>query len=107
MLRPINTFLIAAIIDLPVVVRAADPPPLTRAEVRAQLIEAELSGQLPLSNTRYPEPAHNPAVAYVARKASSEMSCGAAMSTNSATSNSPARNASDATPTVDSTYLGH
>lgn len=107
MRHPISTFLITAMIGLPVVARAADPAPLTRAEVRAQLVEAELSGQLPLSNTRYPEPAHNPAVAYVARKASNEMSYGAETSTNSATSGNHGQNASGATPTVDGTYNKH
>ncbi len=60
---------VASLIALPLASHAVDAAPLTRAEVRADLIQAERLGQVPQSQAHYPDADANGATAYVANKA--------------------------------------
>ena len=55
--RIYQALLIAASLGLPLASHAQAQSTVTRAQVRAELVAAEQSGQIPQSNTRYPEPA--------------------------------------------------
>jgi plastocyanin len=79
-----RVLIISVLIGLPIASHATDVAPKTRAQVRAELIAAELSGQLPYSKVHYPDPQPNPAVVYVARKAASDTSYGSSISGESA-----------------------
>jgi hypothetical protein len=60
---------VASFVVLPLVSHAADNSPVTRAQVRADLIAAEQNGSFPLSKVHYPDPAWDPSAVYVANKA--------------------------------------
>jgi Domain of unknown function (DUF4148) len=85
-----KALIVASFVVLPLVGHAADNAPLTRAQVRADLIAAEQNGTFPLSKVHYPEPAWNPSAVYVANKAAQKMAQEAA---NSAAANNEAANA--------------
>ncbi|MDQ7977106.1 DUF4148 domain-containing protein [Paraburkholderia sp. SARCC-3016] len=73
-MKRLNKALIAAsFVVLPLVGHAADNAPLTRAQVRADLISAEQNGTYPLSKVHYPDPGWNPSAVYVANKAAQKM----------------------------------
>lgn len=55
--RVYQALVIAAALGVPLASHAQSQSPATRAQVRAELVAAEQSGQLPQSDTRYPEPA--------------------------------------------------
>jgi hypothetical protein len=103
-----SCFVIAALIGLPLAAHAAGAAPLSRDEVRAQLIEAELSGKIPQSKTHYPDPFPNPALVYAARKAVAETSFGPSMAAGSDASGTSARGRSESTasPASESLYRG-
>jgi Domain of unknown function (DUF4148) len=67
-----RVLIISVLIGLPIASHATDVAPKTRAQVRAELIAAELSGQIPYSQAHYPDPQPDPASVYVARKAVSD-----------------------------------
>ena len=56
--RIYQAFLIVTTLGLPIASHAQSQSTVTRAQVRAELVAAEQSGQIPQSNTRYPEPAN-------------------------------------------------
>ncbi|APR39101.1 DUF4148 domain-containing protein [Paraburkholderia sp. SOS3] len=68
-----KALIVASFVVLPLVGHAADNAPLTRAQVRADLIAAEQNGTFPLSKVHYPEPGWNPSAVYVANKAAQKM----------------------------------
>ncbi|MEX3931589.1 DUF4148 domain-containing protein [Paraburkholderia phymatum] len=51
-----QALVIATALGLPLASRAQSQSTATRAQVRAELVAAEQSGQLPQSDTSYPEP---------------------------------------------------
>ncbi|MEM5436252.1 DUF4148 domain-containing protein [Paraburkholderia diazotrophica] len=61
--RVYQALFIAAALALPLASHAQSQSPATRAQVRAELVAAGHSGQLPQSDTRYPEPASYPGAA--------------------------------------------
>lgn len=61
--RIYQAFLIVASLGLPLASHAQSQSTVTRAQVRAELVAAELSGQYPPSNTGYPEPENYPVAA--------------------------------------------
>ena len=63
-----KALIVASFVVLPLVGHAADNAPLTRAQVRADLIAAEQNGTFPLSKVHYPDPAYDPSAVYVANK---------------------------------------
>jgi hypothetical protein len=63
---------LTAMFTAPVAAQAADIAPLTRAQVRAELIEAERNGTYPTSKVHYPDPQPDAAVAYVANRAAAK-----------------------------------
>jgi hypothetical protein len=73
-----RALVMSVLIGLPIVSRATDVTPKTRAQVRAELITAELAGQVPFNKVRYPDPHPDAAVVHVARKATSDTSYGTA-----------------------------
>jgi Domain of unknown function (DUF4148) len=79
-----KVIILSALIGLPIASHAVDVAPKTRAQVDAELIAAELSGQFPYSKVHYPDPRADPAVVYVARKATSDTSYGSSPSGDSA-----------------------
>jgi hypothetical protein len=78
---------VASFVVLPLVSHAADNAPLTRAQVRADLIAAEQNGTYPTSKVHYPEPGWDPSAVYVANKAAQKMARDAA---NNGTANADA-----------------
>ncbi|HEY4353373.1 MAG TPA: DUF4148 domain-containing protein [Paraburkholderia sp.] len=85
-----KALIVASFVVLPLVGHAADNAPLTRAQVRADLIAAEQNGTYPLSKVHYPEPGWDPSAVYVANKAAQKMAREAA---NNETANNEAANA--------------
>jgi hypothetical protein len=84
-MRRIKKILIMSLLaGLPIASHATDVVPKTRAQVRAELIAAELSGQYPYSRVHYPDPQPDPALVYVARKAAGDTSYGSSISGESA-----------------------
>ncbi|MCO4879125.1 DUF4148 domain-containing protein [Paraburkholderia caribensis] len=63
MKRVYQALVLAAALGLPLASLAETQPAATRAQVRAELIAAQQAGQYPQSDTRYPEPANDPAAA--------------------------------------------
>jgi hypothetical protein len=59
--RVYQALVLAAALGLPLASHAQSS--VTRADVRAQLVAAEQSGQIPQSDTSYPEPANYSAAA--------------------------------------------
>ncbi|MPW16689.1 DUF4148 domain-containing protein [Paraburkholderia sp. CNPSo 3157] len=59
--RVYQALVLAAALGLPLASHAQSQSPATRAQVRAELVAAGQSGQLPQSDTSYPEPASYPA----------------------------------------------
>ncbi|CAB3763257.1 DUF4148 domain-containing protein [Paraburkholderia humisilvae] len=68
-----QALVVASFVLLPLVSHAADSVPLTRAQVRADLISAEQNGTYPTSKEHYPDPAWDPAAVYVANKAAQKI----------------------------------
>jgi hypothetical protein len=96
------------LIGLPIASYATDVAPKTRVQVRAELIAAELSGQVPYSKVHYPDPHPDPAVAYVARKAASDTSYGSPTSGESAEgAGSVGKGLAAKRPTDVDIYRGH
>jgi Domain of unknown function (DUF4148) len=104
-----RVLIISVLIGLPIASHATDVvAPKTRAQVRAELLAAELSGQLPYSQAHYPDPQPNPAVVYVARKAASDTSYGSSISGESAEgAGSVGTGLAAKRPTVVNIYRGH
>ncbi|MFC0402018.1 DUF4148 domain-containing protein [Paraburkholderia rhizosphaerae] len=117
---------IASFVVLPLVSHAAYSAPLTRAQVRADLISAEQHGSFPLSKVHYPEPEWNPSAVYVANKAAQKNAqdaannaradaatvnaYGAQTSGSSASGSPPVSHAGNGVrvrPQVDNLYRGH
>jgi uncharacterized protein DUF4148 len=73
-----KALIVASFVVLPLVGHAADNAPLTRAQVRADLIAAEQNGTFPLSKVHYPEPGWDPSAVYVANRAAQKMARDAA-----------------------------
>ncbi|MBN3763843.1 DUF4148 domain-containing protein [Burkholderia sp. Ac-20365] len=63
MTRVYQALVLAAALGLPLASHAQAQSSATRAQVRAELIAAEQSGQYPQSDTSYPEPANYSAAA--------------------------------------------
>ncbi|WP_459718639.1 DUF4148 domain-containing protein [Paraburkholderia sp. 2C] len=63
---------LTAIFAAPVAAPAADVAPLTRAQVRAELIEAEQNGTYPTSKVHYPDAQPDAATVYVANRAAAK-----------------------------------
>jgi hypothetical protein len=63
MKRVYQALVIAAALGLPLASHAQSQSTVTRAQVRAELVAAEQSGQYPQSDTNYPEPANDSAAA--------------------------------------------
>jgi Domain of unknown function (DUF4148) len=109
MKRVHQALVVAAVLSLPLVSHAAsDSAPLTRAQVRAELIAAEQAGQYPYSNVHYPDPAPNAATTYVANKEAKAASYGPSTSGASAsgTRTMPPRMDGGVRPNVDNIYRG-
>ena len=68
-----KALIVASFVVLPLVGHAADNAPLTRAQVRADLIAAEQNGTYPTSKVHYPEPGWDPSAVYVANKAAQKL----------------------------------
>lgn len=68
-----KALIVASFVVLPLVGHAADNAPLTRAQVRAELIAAEQNGTYPTSKVHYPEPGWDPSAVYVANKAAQKL----------------------------------
>jgi Domain of unknown function (DUF4148) len=103
-----KVLIISVLIGLPIASHATDVAPKTRAQVRAELIAAELSGQIPYSKARYPDPQPDPALVYVARKAVSDTSYGSSTYGESAEgASSVGTGLAAKRPTVVNIYRGH
>ncbi|MHB9833514.1 DUF4148 domain-containing protein [Paraburkholderia terrae] len=63
MKRVYQALVLAAALGLPLASHAESQSTATRAQVRAELIAAQQSGQYPQSDTNYPEPANYSAAA--------------------------------------------
>src|ERR1700761_4165467 len=57
---------------VPFAAHASEIAPLTRAQVRAELIEAERNGTYPTSKVHYPDPQPDAASVYVANRAAAQ-----------------------------------
>jgi hypothetical protein len=79
-----KALIVASFVVLPLVGHAADNAPLTRAQVRADLIAAEQNGTYPLSKVHYPEPGWDPSAVYVANKAAQKLAREAAANSGTA-----------------------
>jgi hypothetical protein len=88
---------------------ASDGVSPTRAEVRAELILAEQTGQYPRSREHYPDVAPNVATTYVANKAVAGGAFGSSGFDSVASSSGSIRHrtASNIRPSSDSIYKGH
>ena len=64
-----HALVIATLLGLPLVSHADNVAPLSRAEVRSELIAAEQAGQIPLSNVHYPDARSSAAMVHVANRA--------------------------------------
>jgi hypothetical protein len=117
-----QALIVASFVVLPLVGHAADSAPLTRAQVRADLIAAEQNGTYPTSKVHYPEPGWDPSAVYVANKAAQKLAqtagnkgtgdAAAATSYGGSTSGSSAsgahaENGVHARPQFDNLYRGH
>ncbi|CAB3756935.1 DUF4148 domain-containing protein [Paraburkholderia humisilvae] len=63
---------VAALLAAPFAAHATDPAPLTRAQVRNELLSAEQNGTYPTSKVHYPDAQPNAATTYVANRAASK-----------------------------------
>jgi hypothetical protein len=88
-----KALIVASFVVLPLVGHAADNAPLTRAQVRAELIAAEQNGTYPTSKVHYPEPGWDPSAVYVANKAAQKLAREAANNQAADASNSAANSA--------------
>jgi hypothetical protein len=61
--RVYQALVLAAALGLPLASHAQSSQAVSRAQVRAELVAAEQSGQIPQSDTSYPEPANYSAAA--------------------------------------------
>ena len=68
-----RVLIVASAALLPLLGHAAGATPLTRAQVRAELIEAEQNGTYPTSKVHYPDAQRDPASQYVASKAAQRL----------------------------------
>jgi hypothetical protein len=95
-----KALIVASFVVLPLVGHAADNAPLTRAQVRAELIAAEQNGTYPTSKVHYPEPGWDPSAVYVANKAAQKLAREAANNQAAnvdASANSSANTGADST----------
>jgi hypothetical protein len=110
--RLIKALLVTSFVVLPLAGHAADSSPVTRAQVRADLIAAEQNGTYPPSKVHFPDPGWDPSAVYVANKAAQKMAqqaaaSGAASDANAASSYGGARAGNSAWGTrFDSAELG-
>jgi hypothetical protein len=72
MKRLSQALVVASLLAAPFVAYAAGVAPLTRAQVRADLIAAEQNGTYPTSKVHYPDPQRDPATVYVANRAAAK-----------------------------------
>ena len=63
MKRVYQALVLAAALGLPLASHASSPSTVSRAQVRAELVAAQQAGQIPQSDTSYPEPANDSAAA--------------------------------------------
>jgi hypothetical protein len=68
-----RVLIVASAALLPLVGHAAGATPLTRAQVRAELIAAEQNGTYPSSKVHYPDAQPDPASKYVANRAAQQL----------------------------------
>ena len=104
-----DALVIATLLGLPLVSQADNVAPLSRADVRSELITAEQAGQIPQSKVRYPEAQSNTATVYVANRPMINSAYGPQSSGSSASGISSIRSriaASERPPVVD-IYRGH
>jgi hypothetical protein len=80
MVRTRNILITAALIALPIASQGSSVSPVSRAEVRAELVSAELAGQVPYSKVHYPAAQPNAATVYVASKAINNVAYGSSAS---------------------------
>jgi hypothetical protein len=104
-----QALIVASLLSAPFVSYAQDSASPTRAEVRAQLINAEQAGQFPQSKTHYPDASPNTATTYVANKAAENQSYGSSASGSSASGHSSIheRIAASVQPSTDNIYQHH
>ncbi|MFC0401059.1 DUF4148 domain-containing protein [Paraburkholderia rhizosphaerae] len=67
-----QALVVAALLVPPFAAHATDVAPLTRAQVRNELIAAEQNGTYPTSRVHYPDAQPNAATVYVANRAASK-----------------------------------
>jgi len=67
-----RALIVASLVIAPFAAHAADIAPLTRAQVRAELIEAEQNGTYPTSKVHYPDAQPDAATVYVANRAAAK-----------------------------------
>jgi hypothetical protein len=68
-----RAILVASILSLPLLSSAATiDAPITRSQVRAELVAAEQSGQYPQSDAHYPDAAPDAALSHVADRAAAK-----------------------------------
>jgi uncharacterized protein DUF4148 len=101
-----QALIVASFVVLPLVSHVADSAPLTRAQVRADLISAEQNGTYPPSKVHYPDPARDPAVVYVANKAAQKIAQAAARNTEANAANNAAEATSYGNSTSGSSAFG-
>jgi hypothetical protein len=104
-----NALVIATLLGLPLVSHAANVAPLSRAEVRSELIAAEQAGQIPQSKAHYPDAQPNAATVHVANRAVNNSAYGPQSSGSSASGISSIRSrlAAGVRPTAVDIYRGH
>jgi hypothetical protein len=91
-----KALLAASFVVLPLVSHASDNSPVTRAQVRADLVAAEQNGTFPFSKEHYPDPAWDPSAVYVANKAAQKMAREAANNGANGTNAANGTNGADA-----------
>jgi len=67
-----RALIVASLVIAPFAAHAADIAPLTRAQVRAELIQAEQNGTYPTSKVHYPDAQPDAATVYVANRAAAK-----------------------------------
>jgi hypothetical protein len=108
MVRTRNILITAALIALPIASQASSVSPVSRAEVRAELVSAELAGQVPFSKVHYPAAQPSAATVYVASKAINNVSYGSSASGETASGKPSLRQqlAANVRPTPVDIYRG-
>lgn len=73
-----RALIVASLVIAPFAAHAADIAPLTRAQVRAELIQAEQNGTYPTSKVHYPDAQPDAATVYVANRAAAKAAANSA-----------------------------